>query len=351
VTTQDPTDELLARMLRARSGAGVPDWLLNETRRRVAGTRQVRPGLAGGISLPEGRTERMALLVAATLLLAGLIVGGVVAGGLLNRGPVPDPTQPATVVAPTSSPLPSGGEATPLALAPTMQPVESPRESSSPPVQPVPPAWSLPTGWRYDLVCDEEPGDSPSVCALHLYDDTGRDLDGWPVTIRGECYDGVAVGPRHAAFVACTRNGRAVVTGLDETGRALPGWPVILPGSVAGSSWNDFAWGGVDSAAVGPDGTVYLAVSPTDDSGGYAIHAFAPDGSPRKGWPRELPGGAQGFTLAPDGTVVAWWYEGVQESIDLQARRTVFAMIGPDNSTLPGWPKGSTGAAPVRSCP
>jgi len=347
MTMHDPTDELLTGMLRARAGADVPAWLLARTMQEVAATRQLRPGFAGGISMPRGRTERIALLAAATLLLGALAVGGAMAAGLIDLQLPPDPTSPAVIVMPTASPGPS--DATQPGLAPTMKPGASPRASSAPPVQPVPPAWSLPAGWRYDLACDWETGDTPgptTYCALHLYDDSGREQDGWPVTINGDCYDGVVVGPEHSAFVACTRNNRAVVTGLDPTGKPLPGWPVIVPGSVANSSWNDFAWGGVESAAVGPDGTVYMGVTPPSDDSGYQIHAFAPDGSPRKGWPRELPGGAQGFALAPDGTVVAWWYEGVQEdSIDLQARRTVYTMIGPDGRTLPGWPKGSTGAA------
>ncbi len=348
MTTQDPTDELFTRMLRARAGVDAPGWLLDETMRRVAETRQVRPGLAAGLRLPPGRTERLALLVAATLLLAGLIAGGVLAERMVNREPMPDPTLPA-ILMPSASPSPSdGAESSPPPLAPTMRPAASPRASSAPAVQPVPPAWALPAGWRYDLACDWESMDAPSGCMLHLYDDTGRERDGWPVSIQGECNDDVVVGPQHSAFVACTRDGHAVVTGLDETGKALAGWPVSLPGSVASSTWNDFAYGGGISAAVGPDGTVYVAVTPNDDTGRYRIHALAPDGSARPGWPLELAGELQGFTLAPDGTVVAWWYEGVVEQeipVGLDARRTVFTMIGRDGHTLPGWPKGSTGAA------
>ena len=248
----------------------------------------------------------MALLVAATLLLAGLIAGGVLAVRLVSPERAPDPTTPAIVVAPSD-----GADATaPARWPPPRDQGQARAGRRHRPSSRCRPAWALPDGWQYDLACDWESEDPPSACALHLYDEAGSEQPGWPVAIRGECYDGVAVGPQNSAFVACTRNGRAVLTGLDQGGTALPGWPVIVPGTVAYSTWNNFAWGGVDSAAVGPDGTVYMAVSPNDESGRYAIHAFAPDGAPRKGWPRELPGGAQGFTLAPDGTVVAWWYEG-----------------------------------------
>ena len=53
------------------------------------------------------------------------------------------------------------------------------------------------------------------------------------------------------------------------------------------------------------------------------------------------------FTLAPDGIVVGWWYEDLEEeTLDLQAARTKFTMIGPNGRTLPGrWPITSIGTA------
>ena len=59
------------------------------------------------------------------------------------------------------------------------------------------------------------------------------------------------------------------------------------------------------------------------------------------------PGSGQGFTLAPDGTIVGWWYEDLEEeAIDLQAARTKYTMIGPNGKTLPGrWPITSIGTA------
>ena len=200
--------------------------------------------------------------------------------------------------------------------------------------------WSLPAGWRYEIEC----GESSPPCLLHLFDDAGTDQPGWPVTIRGDCYD-VAVGPEDSAFVACTRNGQAVITGLDRNGSALPGWPVKVRGSVASGTWNDFgSWGAAPSIGVGPDGSVYATIAGPRTEG-IEIHAFDADGTPRKGWPRGLDGEAAGFALAPDGTVVAWSYQDIVEDIGLRARRTAFTMIGPNGRTLPGWPIGSKGAA------
>lgn len=287
------------------------------------------------LHLPPGRPDRVVILAAVIVVVTSVAVAIVLSGGLL-----------ASTASPTATDLSSTG------LVPSGDTIASAHPSAGPAVPSLTPngpgasttaltpAWALPSGWRYDLAC----GDESSACSLHLYDAAGTEQDGWPVTIRGDCDSGVAVGPRESAFVACTRDDRAVITGLDRAGSALPGWPVRLRGSVASSSWNDFGWGGKSPIEVGPDGTVYVAVI-SFDSGRYTIQALAPDASPRKGWPRALPEAMQGFTVAPDGTIVAWWYEGVEEAIDLQARRTRFTMIGPNGRTLPGWPIGSRGAA------
>ena len=60
---------------------------------------------------------------------------------------------------------------------------------------------------------------------------------------------------------------------------------------------------------------------------------------------RSLDGGGQGFAVALNGSVVAWWYEGYLSEIGIGATRTVFTEIGPGGKVLPGWPKGSVGAA------
>jgi hypothetical protein len=101
---------------------------------------------------------------------------------------------------------------------------------------------------------------------------------------------------------------------------------------------------------VGRDGTAYFGTVEEGGDGVLSIHAFGPDGYPRAGWPTALPRTAD-FTIAPDGIVVGWWYEDLEEeTLDLQAARTKFTMIGPDGRTLPGrWPITSirTATAPV----
>ncbi len=98
---------------------------------------------------------------------------------------------------------------------------------------------------------------------------------------------------------------------------------------------------------VAPDGGVYIGILTGPDLRAFSIHAFGPDGRPQAGWPRTLPGAGQGFTLAPDGIVVGWWYEDPKEgTLDLQAARTKFTMIRPNGDTLPGlWPITSIGTA------
>ena len=199
--------------------------------------------------------------------------------------------------------------------------------------------WSLRAGLRYDLACDETP------CILHLFDEEGRDQEGWPVAVAGDCPGSVVVGPAESAFIPCNRNRSAVVTALGRDGNPLAGWPASVPGSVAWATWNGFSWGGTDPLAISPDGTVYLGVNPRGSEQRFQIHSFAPNGTARKGWPATLPGGAQGFAVAPDGFIVAWWYEDLEDSIDLQARRTRFTMLDPTGDKLPGWPIGSVGAA------
>jgi len=285
--------------------------------------------------LARGRGERLILGVSAVIIVVAIPLTVGLAAAVL----IPQPgSGPALLVQPSYG-----------AAVPTAAPTSSFKAGTTPAATPSssphtadPVAWALPAGWRHDLVCDDE----NAHCSLHLYDGSGREQDGWPVAIPGRCDgDVVAVGPRNSVFVACTDAGRAIVSGLNQAGAALAGWPVRLRGAVALSDWNDFQFNpGSPSVRVSSDGTVYVSVT-TSQGGGYAIQALAPDGSSRSGWPVVLAGGAQGFDVALDGTVVAWWYEHATMEIVLDASRTVFTMLDAKGRTLPGWPRGSAGAA------
>jgi hypothetical protein len=300
-----------------------------------AGRRRRRSRLAL-LRLPSGRAERAAVFAAAALWLAATIAIVVAArlesGGSAQRGA----TSPVAGVSPRTPDGPPSGPSfpTPRSPAPTQAAATrdpAPSTGSS--------VWSLRAGLRYDLACDETP------CVLHLFDEEGRDQEGWPVAVAGDCPGWVVVGPAESAFIPCNRKGSAVVAALGRDGNPLAGWPASVPGSVAWATWHGFSWGGTEPLAISRDGTVYLGVNPRGNEQRFQIHAFAPNGTAKHGWPTMLPGGAQGFAVAPDGVLVAWWYEDVQESLDLQARRTRFTMLDPAGEPLPGWPIGSVGAA------
>ena len=271
---------------------------------------------------------------------ASLLLGVVLAA----CGSTPATPMPAGSTQPTPSPLDTLGPtaihasptASPAASASTTIPTPVPTPTARPDPSPSPTtaASGLPAGWHHELVCRE---DSYSGCELHLYDAAGRDQPGWPVPpLAGWCGpENVAVGTDGVAYVACTTNEeRIVVSSFAVTGSSRPGWPVGTKGLAGG-------------VHVGPEGTVYVGVMTGADGRGFSVHAFTPDGRPLPGWPRPLPGAAQGFTLAPDGIVVGWWYEDLKEdTLDLQAARTKYTMIGPNGTTLPGrWPITSIGTA------
>ena len=139
-------------------------------------------------------------------------------------------------------------------------------------------------------------------------------------------------------------------------GQPVDGWPVQVPGAIATIGWHDFSIGcGVGRSAIelGSDGSVYVAIS---TAAAARLHVFNPDGRPRAGWPQTIPGdapgqdgwggdGCRGFALLDDDGVVAWGYDGIEEAIQLAARRTEFASWSVDGQVRPGWPRGSTGAA------
>lgn len=285
------------------------------------------------LRLPAGRGQRVGVVLGAAV--TAIALGGVI--GLATRG---GPTGPVTTPAPVALASAEPSRAIPSAMAPLVPPSAPPTSTTEPEMGDMrgTTTWALPAGWRYDLVCEDMP------CTLHLLDDAGREQDGWPVAIAGDCLGRAVIGPHESAFVACTRNTSTVITALRRDGEPLPGWPVRVPGWQAGDS-NGISSGGIGPLAIGPDGTVYVGVNPVADTSRYEIHAFAPDGTKRKGWPERLPGGAQGFALAPDGIVVAWWYEGIVDGLGLQARRTRFTMLDRKGDPIPGWPIGSVGAA------
>jgi hypothetical protein len=183
---------------------------------------------------------------------------------------------------------------------------------------------------HHELVCSA----ASSGCDLHLYDVAGREQPGWPVALAGACWLGnLAVGTDGVAYVACRVDEEQVLfSAVDVGGATVPGWPIQATGYPL-------------RVEVGRDGTAYFGTVDEAGDGALSIHAFAPDGSPRAGWPTALPRTA-GFVLAPDGVVVGWWYEDVREgTLDLQAARTRYTMVGPNGRTLVGWPITSIGTA------
>jgi outer membrane protein assembly factor BamB len=257
-------------------------------------------------------------------LLAALLAA---ACGASPTGVTPAPAVTASPVAPA----PSAATGTPSGSA-----IVAPTST---------PSTSLSTGWRYDLRCSED----DEACRLHLVDELDHDRPGWPVAVEGQCdpWD-VATGPDGRAYVACTTPGD-IVHAFDPSGAERSGWPVRLDHGVTDLFWHDFGLcfsGDVPSLAVAPDGTIYVATVGKVGHSGLVLEAFSPDGRPRPGWPRrfedaEMPG----FTIAPDGTVVAWWFQDSTGEMTCAARRSVFTSISPDGDTIDGWPIGSRGAA------
>jgi hypothetical protein len=238
-----------------------------------------------------------------------------------------------------ASPTPAGSsQPTPSAtppLSPSPAAVASATARPNPSPSPTIVASGLPAGWHHALIC----GEDGTGCQLQLYDVAEREQPGWPVALAGGCRpQNLAVGTDGIAHVACRIDDeRVLFNAFDVGGATVPGWPIRATGYPL-------------RVEVGRDGTAYFGTVNEAGDGALSIHAFAPDGHPRVGWPRALPRTAE-FTLAPDGTVVGWWYEDLRpDTLDTQAARTKFTMIGPNGQTLPGrWPVTSisTATAPV----
>ncbi len=187
---------------------------------------------------------------------------------------------------------------------------------------------------------------SPQVgCVLHRLGTDGRELPGWPSRLPpditcdadGYCFNRVQFGPDGTVYVSLFRQvGALRIFSIDGSGRIVPGWPVVA--DAKGVSWSD--------AQVGSDGTLFILGEPEGSDSPASLAAFGRDGNSRPGWPVSVPDRG-GFLLGPQGTVVLWsWIDNVGELCP-DYRRTVFAVLGPDGRTLPGWPRGSKGFASI----
>jgi hypothetical protein len=195
-------------------------------------------------------------------------------------------------------------------------------------------------GSLYATICEP----STAECGLHHFTADGRVPHGWPLSLPGmtEC-SAPLVGPDGTVYATCVAppdpntglTGDDPTTGLtiaaDPVSGVRAGWPVHYGG---------------DGLAIAPDGTLYVSAwqSYTGDAP-MTVAALAPDGTLRSGWPRSWPGEGD-VTLAPGGTLYAWWYEDREDMEGgFTAKRTFYAAIGADGRTLPGWPRSSIGAA------
>jgi hypothetical protein len=240
---------------------------------------------------------------------------------------------PVTTTTPGPTATPSSPTAAPAASASTTVPTPGPTPTARPDPSPSPTiaGSGLPAGWHHELVCSED----GTGCQLHLYDSARREQPGWPKDLVGGCWpQNLAIGTDGVALIACKIDDQqALLSAVDVSGASLPGWPIRATGYPL-------------RVEVGRDGTVYFGTVDEAGDGVLSIHALGADGRPRAGWPTALPRTAD-FTLAPDGIVVGWWYEDLRDdTLDLQAARTKYTMIGPNGRTLPGrWPVTSIGTA------
>lgn len=123
---------------------------------------------------------------------------------------------------------------------------------------------------------------------LEAYTYGGKLRQGWPVTFAREAFSAIAVGRDGTIYLA----GRTQLHALAPDGTARPGWPFVIGER-----------GPIAALAIGPDDTIYGAALTADT--GNVVYALAPDGTPRAGpWPyRATDGDTAHLAIAPDGTL------------------------------------------------
>ena len=172
-------------------------------------------------------------------------------------------------------------------------------------------------------------GDRGSVLALAP---NGRTAAGWPVQLPAGMHgiaashangaDDIAqppvIGPDGTVYVAITGSGKASILALDASGRELPGWPYD-PGSMTYDEWDPLS-----PPIPGATGLLYIVWN--DE-----IVAIGPDGRVAPGWPQSLPlgAGADWFAAMPDGGLLA---SGVAFDAAFNST-TVFIRYLPDGMT------------------
>ncbi len=163
----------------------------------------------------------------------------------------------------------------------------------------------------------------------------GGPKPGWPFAPAGvAAFDAPVAGPDGTVYVNGWRYGNgsqstndSAVWALDASGNVLQGWPVDVPG-------------GAEGLAVAPDGTAYVIERTA--AGGARVVTLDLEGRERLGWPVPLDGGLScgGVSCGPVGALVATdgtFYAQVATSAAANAPIEIVA-LGPDGSIRPGWP-------------
>lgn len=200
---------------------------------------------------------------------------------------------------------------------------------------------------------------------IHRLGADARDLPGWPFkmppdftcptgpefetddprtpTPNDPCYPPtLTVALDGTAYLTAQRTAGTRLIAIDPSGVVKSGWPITL---------DPLDW---YPQQLGPDGTVYLISRPTgtptwDPVKGLIdndakLWAYGPNGRLRSGWPIPVPN-IDGLLIDPLGDIVVRSLVEDVGELCRSPRRTVYAIVGPDGRTRPGWPRGSTGFA------